>query len=122
MAKKIVKTYEIKIRTLDQQIKLLSGGNQQKLIIGRSMFLDPKVMIFDEPTKGIDVRAKTEIYNLMKRLAEDKQMGVILISSELEEILRCSNRIICMYNGTLNGEFPGRADKKDILNRIVGLN
>lgn len=121
LAKKIIKAYDIKTPSLDQQIRLLSGGNQQKIIIGRSMFLDPKVLIFDEPTKGIDVGAKAEIYKLMKQLAEEKQIGIILVSSELEEILRCSNRILCMYGGRLNGEFPGGANQKEILNKIVGL-
>ena len=61
----------------------------------------PKVLVFDEPTKGIDVGTKIEIYKLMKRLAEEEQIGIIMISSEMEEIMKCSNRIIALYDATM---------------------
>lgn len=122
LSNEIVKAYNIKISSLSQLIMNLSGGNQQKVIIGRSMYCGPKVLIFDEPTKGIDVSTKAEIYRLMKEHAEQSGVGIILISSELEEILKCSNRVLAMYNGSVVGEFDGAAvNKKDILNAIIGV-
>jgi ribose transport system ATP-binding protein len=120
-AGEIVKKYDIKTPTLNREIKFLSGGNQQKVIIGRSMGCNPKLLIFDEPTKGIDVGTKTEIYRLMKKIAEEEGVGIILISSEMNEIVKCSNRIITMYNGRIAGEYPQGADSQDILHSILGL-
>ena len=118
----IVDAYDIKISSLDQLIMNLSGGNQQKAIIGRSMFCHPKVLVFDEPTKGIDVGTKTEIYKLMKKHAEESGVGIILISSEMEEVLKCSNRILAMYNGRIIREFSAEeADKESVLNAIMGI-
>ncbi|GHB31804.1 sugar ABC transporter ATP-binding protein [Salinicola rhizosphaerae] len=101
----IVRDYDIKTPTLNKNIAFLSGGNQQKAIIGRAMACDPRVLIFDEPTKGIDLRTKMEIYRLMKALAE-RGVGIILVSSEMDELKRCANRIITMYEGRISGEFP----------------
>jgi ribose transport system ATP-binding protein len=117
----VVKTYEIKIASYDQHIRFLSGGNQQKVIIGRAMFAHPKILVFDEPTKGIDVGSKIEIYKLMKRLAEEEQIGIILISSEMNEVLRCSNRVITVYFGEKAGEFSAPFDRTQILNAIMGV-
>lgn len=113
VSKEIVRDYDIKTSSLSQKVKFLSGGNQQKVIIGRAMATNPRVLIFDEPTKGIDVGAKFEIYKMMQTLAEEG-IGIILISSEIEEVMKCSNRIITMYHGRKQGEFPGET-KKDIL-------
>jgi ribose transport system ATP-binding protein len=121
LAEDVVKTYEIKISSYDQHIRFLSGGNQQKVIIGRAMFAQPKILVFDEPTKGIDVGSKIEIYKLMKRLAEEEQIGIILISSEMNEVLRCSNRVITVYFGEKVGEFSAPFDKTRILNAIMGV-
>ena len=86
------------------------------------MCCSPKVLVFDEPTKGIDVGTKAEIYRLMKELAEDKGIGIILISSEMEEIKKCSNRIIALYEGKKAGEYDAEADKEAILSAIIGVN
>jgi ribose transport system ATP-binding protein len=120
-AREIVNTYNIKISSLDQLIQNLSGGNQQKVIIGRSMFIRPKILVFDEPTKGIDIGSKVEIYRLMKKLAEEEQIGIILISSEMNEVLKCSNRIITIYLGNKAGESTAPFDKTKILNEIMGI-
>jgi ribose transport system ATP-binding protein len=120
-AMEIVQRYDIKTPTLNREIKFLSGGNQQKVIIGRSMGCKPKLLIFDEPTKGIDVGTKIEIYRLMKKIAEEEGVGIILISSEMSEILKCSNRIIAMYNGQIVSEHTKDADSKEILHSILGL-
>ncbi len=120
MVDEVIEQYDIKTPEIEKEIKFLSGGNQQKVIIGRSMHCHPKILIFDEPTKGIDVGAKTEIYKLMKKLAEEG-IGIILISSELEEVRRCSNRIIVLYNGAKFGEFDANAEKEQIVSSIIGI-
>ena len=117
----VISTYDIKTPDSEKAIKFLSGGNQQKVIIGRSMNCNPKVLVFDEPTKGIDVGTKAEIYRLMKELAEEKGIGIILISSEMDEVKKCSNRIIALYGGKKYGEFPFTATKEQILNAIIGV-
>ena len=122
LADDIIKLYDIKTPDADKQIQFLSGGNQQKVIIGRSMNAKPKVLVFDEPTKGIDVGTKIEIYKLMKRLAEEEQIGIIMISSEMEEIMKCSNRIIALYDGHNAGEYDATTDDRTLLRAIIGLN
>lgn len=121
LAENIVSTYDVKTSDLNKKIKYLSGGNQQKVIIGRAMCCEPKILIFDEPTKGIDVGTKAEIYRLMKEIAEEKGVGIILISSELNEIKKCSNRIISLYNGKKVGVHEKNADEQEILSAILGL-
>ncbi len=122
LAEKTISTYDIKTPDSDKEIQFLSGGNQQKVIIGRAMSCNPKVLVFDEPTKGIDVATKTEIYRLMKELAEKEEIGIIMISSEMDEVLKCSNRIIAMYEGRKVGEFPHGTDKETLLSAIIGIN
>ena len=83
----------------------------------------PEVLVFDEPTKGIDVGTKVEIYKLMKKLAEEENIAIILISSELDEIFKCANRILAMYQGRVISEFDvEKTDKKEVLNAIMGIN
>ena len=84
-------------------MKNLSGGNQQKVIIAKWLTVDTDVLIFDEPTRGIDVGAKSEIYRLLNDLARQGK-AIIMISSELPEILRMSHRIIVMCEGRITGE------------------
>lgn len=88
----------------DQQIaKFLSGGNQQKVVIGKWLAMRPKVLLMDEPTRGIDVGAKQEIYQLMEQLARDG-VGILVVSSELDEVMGISDRILVMHEGQLAGE------------------
>jgi len=116
----IIEQYEIKTSSMNKKIMFLSGGNQQKAIIGRAMACRPKVLIFDEPTKGIDVRTKVDIYNIMKQLAE-KGMGIILVSSEMNELQKCANRIITMYEGRINGEFiTEQTGQRELVGAIIG--
>jgi ribose transport system ATP-binding protein len=100
---------ELRIRCsgVTQKIGTLSGGNQQKAIIARTLFSKPSLLIFDEPTQGIDVAAKTEIYRLIYDFV-DKGGAAIVISSELEELVNLSDRIVVMREGRLTGEFNGR--------------
>ncbi len=89
-----------------QEVRLLSGGNQQKVVIAKWLLRDCDILIFDEPTRGIDVGAKAEIYRLLQTLAEAGK-AIIVISSELPEILRVSHRIAVMCEGRLTGILPG---------------
>jgi ribose transport system ATP-binding protein len=92
-----------KTPSMDQLLKNLSGGNQQKVIIARWLMKDADIFIFDEPTRGIDVGAKSEIYNLMDELVKQGK-SIIMISSELPEVLRMSDRIVVMCEGRKTGE------------------
>lgn len=96
----------IKYSSFNQKINTLSGGNQQKAIIARSLFSEPSLLIFDEPTQGIDVAAKADIYRLIYDFVESGG-AVIVISSELPELMRLSDRIVVMREGRLVGELPG---------------
>jgi ribose transport system ATP-binding protein len=97
------KVLQIKTPTLQQLVKNLSGGNQQKVVIAKTLATDSKVIIFDEPTRGIDVGAKQEIYELMNELAM-KGIGIIMISSDMEELLGMSDRIVVLAEGKVTGE------------------
>ena len=122
ISNKVIKEYNIKANSCEVMIINLSGGNQQKVLIGRTMEAAPKLIIFDEPTKGIDVKTKEEIYAMLKKLAEEDGLAIILISSELEELLKCSSRIITIYNGQKQEEFEGNAiQPKTILSSIIGI-
>ena len=104
VTEKYVNLLKTKTPGIDQLVMNLSGGNQQKVVIAKWLVNDSQIMIFDEPTRGIDVGAKQEIYELMNQLAESGK-AIIMISSELPEILRMSDRIIVMCEGRKTGEF-----------------
>ncbi|MDA8411639.1 MAG: sugar ABC transporter ATP-binding protein [Treponema sp.] len=95
----------IKTPSVEQQVVNLSGGNQQKVSVAKWLFVDPDVLILDEPTRGIDVGAKFEIYTIMNRLVE-QGMSIIMISSELSEVLGMSDRIYIVSSGRITGELP----------------
>jgi ribose transport system ATP-binding protein len=92
----------IKTPSTEMRAANLSGGNQQKVVLARWLSFSPKVIIFDEPTRGIDVGAKAEIYDLIRKLADDG-VSVIVISSEMEEVLGISDRIAVMHEGRITG-------------------
>jgi ribose transport system ATP-binding protein len=98
-----VETLAIKTPSLQQRVKNLSGGTQQKVVVGKWLTANTEILIFDEPTRGIDVGAKSEIYHLLNELARQGK-SIIMISSELPEILRMSHRIIVMCEGRITGE------------------
>jgi ABC-type sugar transport system ATPase subunit len=106
-AQRFVTELRIRCSGVAQKVSTLSGGNQQKAIIARTLFSEPSLLIFDEPTQGIDVAAKTEIYRLIYDFV-DKGGAAIVISSELEELVNLSDRIVVMREGRLTGEFNGR--------------
>ncbi len=102
-----VDTLSIKTPTIQQQVKNLSGGNQQKVVIGKWLTANTEILIFDEPTRGIDVGAKSEIYKLLNELTRQGK-SIIMISSELPEVLRMSHRIIVMCEGRITGELTSK--------------
>jgi len=103
ITKEFVDKLKVKTPTLHQLLKNLSGGNQQKVVIAKWLIKDSDILIFDEPTRGIDVGAKSEIYTLMNELVKAGK-SIIMISSELTEILRMSDRIVVMCEGKITGE------------------
>ncbi len=99
-----LKTFTIKTPSKDTLVSSLSGGNQQKVIVAKWMLGEPEILIMDEPTRGIDVGAKAEIYKIMDQLAKTGK-SIIMISSEMPELLGMSDRIIVVHNGVIKGEF-----------------
>ena len=119
----ITQTYieqlDIKTPGAEQKVLNLSGGNQQKVVIGKWLATHPKVLILDEPTRGIDVGAKREIHQLMSKLA-DQGVGIIMISSEMPEVLGMSDRIIVMHEGHVCGELSrSEATQERIMSLIL---
>ena len=119
-SERLAKELRVKCSSVDQRVATLSGGNQQKVVLAKWLALKPKLLIFDEPTRGIDVGAKAEIYELMRALAE-KGVAVMMISSDMEEVLGESQRVIVMHEGAI----AGCLDREDcseeaIMNRAVG--
>ena len=100
---------KIKVKTPSDSTKIgnLSGGNQQKVILGRWLLTDPEILLLDEPTRGIDVGAKYEIYQLMNRLVEDGK-SIIVVSSEMPELFGVCDRIMVMSNGVQSGIFNAK--------------
>ena len=101
----LIKKLRIKVDSQEQEVKNLSGGNQQKVGFGKWIATDPRVLILDEPTRGIDVGSKAEVHRIIFELA-DNGAAVIVISSELPEIIKLSDRILVMHEGRITGRFP----------------
>lgn len=101
-----------------QEVRNLSGGNQQKIVIGKWLAMKPRLLIVDEPTRGIDVGAKGEIHNLIRGLA-DSGYAVMVISSEMPEILRVSDRVVAMYHGRIMREFTADEVTEDNLVQAI---
>jgi ribose transport system ATP-binding protein len=111
---------KVKTPNCDSLVVNLSGGNQQKVVLGKWLAMNPRVMIFDEPTRGIDVGAKAEIYRLMRDLAE-RGTVVIMISSDMEEILHVSDRVAVMHEGEITGVLDRDAcTEENIMQLAVG--
>jgi ribose transport system ATP-binding protein len=114
-AENMVDALSIKTPSIKQRVKNLSGGNQQKVVIGKWLTADTEILIFDEPTRGIDVGAKSEIYKLLNDLTSQGK-SIIMISSELPEILRMSHRVVVMCEGRITGILPiEEADQETIM-------
>jgi ribose transport system ATP-binding protein len=110
----------IKTPTLAQKVKNLSGGNQQKVIVAKWLLKNCEILIFDEPTRGIDVGAKSEIYKLLNELVEEGK-SIIMISSELPEILRMSHRILVMCEGRITGEIDAREATEELVMKYATM-
>ena len=111
----------IKVPSIGQMVVNLSGGNQQKVVLAKTLAADPDVIIFDEPTKGIDVGAKQEIYNLMNGLAECGK-AIMMVSSDMEEILGMSDRILVLHDGMIAGQLQrSQFSQENVLQLASGL-
>lgn len=116
-----IKQLSIKTPSENQKVKNLSGGNQQKVSISKSLLTQPQVLILDEPTRGIDVGAKKEIYTLMNEF-KSRGMGVLMISSEIPELLGMCDRILVMHEGTISGTLERHeATQEEIMRLAVGI-
>jgi ribose transport system ATP-binding protein len=111
-SKRMVDTLKIKTPSVNQYVRNLSGGNQQKVVVGKWLMRDAQVVIFDEPTRGIDVASKIEIYNIINDLKRNN-IGVMFVSSELPEVLGMSDRIIVMCNGKITKELITRETNQE---------
>ena len=115
-----INLFNIKTPNREQVIGHLSGGNQQKVAIAKGLMTNPKVLILDEPTRGVDVGAKKEIYQLINKFKADG-MSILLVSSEMPEVLGMSDRIIVMHEGQVNGVFDAKTvDQETLLACGVG--
>ncbi|MET9851245.1 sugar ABC transporter ATP-binding protein [Streptomyces ossamyceticus] len=117
--RELLAAVELRAAREDQEIRFLSGGNQQKVVLARWLALAPGILLFDEPTRGIDVGARSAIHDLVRRLARDGA-AVLMVSSELPELLGMSDRIIVMRDGRIAGELPAGATEEDVVALAVG--
>ena len=115
----VLSSLEVSARGLDQEVQFLSGGNQQKVVLARWLSIDPRVVLMDEPTRGIDVGAKHAVYELMRKLAADG-VAILMVSSELPEVIGMSDRILVMRDGVLAGELPAGATEEQVLALATG--
>jgi ABC-type sugar transport system ATPase subunit len=121
LARSFVDTLQIRTPSLEQRVVNLSGGNQQKVVIAKWLALQPKILLVDEPTRGVDVGAKAEVHQLLSQLAR-RGVAILMISSELPEVLGMSDRILVMRAGTIAGELPrGEATQERIMALATGL-
>ena len=114
MAEDYSKRLNIRSTGIDQRVESLSGGNQQKVLVGRWLLTNPDILIVDEPTRGIDVGAKAEIHSLITKLAGEGK-AIIMISSELPEVMGMSDRIVVMHEGIMTAIL----DRKDFSSELI---
>jgi ribose transport system ATP-binding protein len=120
IANTFVRKLDIRARGITQRMATLSGGNQQKVILGRGLATKPAVFLLHEPTRGVDVGAKAEIYAILQELAAEG-VGILIVSSELPELIGQCDRILVMYGGRITGEFRrGEAAEEPILACAMG--
>ena len=116
-----IQDLSIALASEDEEVKSLSGGNQQKVVIAKWMAMHPRVLILDEPTRGIDIGTKSEIYSIMRKLT-DAGMSIIMISSEMAEIQKISDRVLVMHEGSVTGEMAvEEATETAIMNAAIGV-
>ena len=116
-----VRKYDIRAGNIDELAGTLSGGNQQKLLVAKTLATNPDIVVFDEPTRGVDIGAKQQIYQIIAQLA-DSGKGVVVISSEMQEIVGLSDRVLVMRQGRIAGELAGeRISESEIIRLAMGL-
>jgi ribose transport system ATP-binding protein len=116
---KKMQALDVRAARFDNAVRTLSGGNQQKVIIARWLLRDPQLLIFAEPTRGIDVAAKSAIYAIMRDLAT-RGRSILMISSDLPEVIGVSDRIVVMRDGGIAGELPGGAPEEQVMALALG--
>ena len=114
ISQKYVNDFRTKIVSQEDEIGSLSGGNQQKVVIARALSTKPKVVILDEPTRGIDAAARGDVYSIIKQL-KDAGVAVLMVSSDMEEVVELADRAITVYQGRINGEFSREEITQDAL-------
>jgi ribose transport system ATP-binding protein len=117
-AMKMCDALKIRTASIEAAAANLSGGNQQKVVLAKWLSLNPKLILFDEPTRGIDVGAKAEIYQLMRRLADDG-VAIVMISSDMEEILGNSDRVAVMHDGRITGVLDRAECSQEAIMRLA---
>jgi ribose transport system ATP-binding protein len=120
MAREFVTKLNIKSTSIEQKVGTLSGGNQQKVVVGRWLQTKPLIFLLDEPTRGLDVEAKAELHSIVGDLA-DIGAAVLIVSSDLDEIMSLSDRFLVMVRGRIVGEFPGTVTKHQLLATASGI-
>jgi D-xylose transport system ATP-binding protein len=119
-ARSIVAELRIRVHALEQPVATLSGGNQQKVVLGKVLLTEPRVLLLDEPTRGIDVGARLEVYELINRLTAAGK-AIVLVSSELGELMGMSDRIVMLCEGRIGGVFErGAATQEQLLAAAMG--
>ena len=114
ISQKYVDDFRTKIVSLEDLIGSLSGGNQQKVVIARALSTLPKVVILDEPTRGIDAGARGDVYNIIHQLKE-AGVAVLMVSSDIEEVVEIADRAVTVFQGRINGEFSHDEINQDVL-------
>ena len=121
LANEYVEKLSVRPALINRQIQNFSGGNQQKAVIAKWLATNPRLIILDEPTRGVDVGAKSEIYTLVNDLAESG-VGIVFVSSELNELLGVCDRILVVHEGRITGEFSREeATEKKIMRAAAGI-
>ena len=117
-AEKVVRDLEIRLSTVTQPVRSMSGGNQQRVVIGKWIPLAPRVLLFHEPTLGIDVGARAEIYRLMRRLTS-QGVAIIMVSSDMIELLHVPDRIVVFFRGAIGAEFAAGQATEEAVMRVA---
>ncbi|QFU92899.1 sugar ABC transporter ATP-binding protein [Amycolatopsis sp. YIM 10] len=115
----LLKSVTVVARNEDQEVRFLSGGNQQKVVLAKWLAVEPKVLVVDEPTRGIDVGAKRAVYDLLRELA-GRGVAILMISSELPELIGMSDRVLVMHEGRLAGELPAGPTEEAVMSLATG--
>ncbi len=119
LALALAQRVDVRAPNMEREVQFLSGGNQQKVVLAKWLATDARVLIFDEPTRGIDVEAKASIHERIRELAR-AGAAVLMISSELPEVIGMSDRIIVMWDGTIAGHLPAGSSEAEIMHLATG--